>query len=230
MRAKRMYTSITHTPIQIKRVEWASTMDTSSYVKTLIFAAGLVAAGAVSLLGAAAVAAQEPVVAPLDARSPLDAAAERRLPRGFGDLELGLELEQLKERLIADPSFQYRGDPEVSLVPRERQHLVETRGGPFVEHGVFQFHENRLFTITLNLNRERLDFYTLYTTLRERYGEPDRVDPSQMIWEDEEVRMSLERPLTVKYLDVPVFQQRRREAGVRDSIRRQLRHEFLELF
>ncbi len=169
-------------------------------------------------------------VAPLDELSPLDAALGHRLPRGFGNLTLGIELEELKERLQQDPSFQYRGDPEVSLVPRERQHLVETRGGPFVEHAVFQFHEDRLFTITLNLNRARLDYYAMYTRLRSRYGEPDRLDPARMIWEDEAVRVSLERPLTVKYLDLPVFEQRRRDAGLQDSVRRQLRDEFLELF
>ena len=174
------------------------------------------------------VVAQQPQ--PLDELSPLEEVLERRLPRGFGNLVLGLELEELKQRLLTDPSFQYRGDPEVSLVPREEQHLVETRGGPFVEHAVFQFHEDRLFTITLNLNRGRLDYFTMYTTLRERYGEPDRLDPQQMIWEDDAVRISLECPLTVRYLDLLVFEERRREAGVRDTIRRQLRDEFLELF
>ena len=194
-----------------------------------ILASVIVALLAASPSGAGA-HAQAPPGDPFGELSPPAGEGERRLPRGFGDLELGLELDELKERLITDPSFQYSGDPEISLVPRERQHLVETRGGLFVEHAVFQFHDNRLFTIILNLNRERLDYYTLYTTLRERYGEPDRLDPSQMIWEDAAVRISLERPLTVKYIDLPVFEERRREAGVQESLRRQLRAEFLELF
>ncbi len=62
-----------------------------------------------------------------DGRRALSGAQEVRSealpPRGFRSIELGMELEQVKELLIEDPLFDYRGDPDISFLPQPPQHL-----------------------------------------------------------------------------------------------------------
>ncbi len=152
------------------------------------------------------------------------------LPRGFAGIELGTPVEQVKHDLLENPYFLYRGDPDVSLIPRERTPFIDTAGASFVRRGMFQFHNDELYTIILNLNTNIMDFYTMYTTMTDRYGEPLRLDPSHVVWEDELTRISLERPLTVKYLDIEIFHALRQAGEIEQSLRTLSRESFLEEF
>ena len=60
------------------------------------------------------------------------------LPRGFDEIQLGLSMNQLKERLKAAGSFYYRGDPDVSLLERENRTLLEAEGVGYIDSGQFQ--------------------------------------------------------------------------------------------
>jgi hypothetical protein len=66
--------------------------------------------------------------------------------------------------------------------------------------------------------------------LSENYGEPDLFSPSRAVWESEAVRLSVEKPLTVKYVDRETFEGLV-EAGEMERSQRELsREEFLEQF
>lgn len=141
-----------------------------------------------------------------------------------------MDVEAVKEALREDSNFTYRGDPDVTLTPSRQQELIEVEGVLFVERGFFQFEEKRLYTMILQLNRNRLDYYTIYTRLSENYGEPDLFSPSRAVWESEAVRLSVEKPLTVKYVDRETFEGLV-EAGEMERSQRELsREEFLEQF
>jgi hypothetical protein len=99
-----------------------------------------------------------------------------------------------------------------------------------MERGAFLFEEDFLYIITLFLNRERLDYFTIYRTLQSKYGDPDDLSPEAAIWEDEATRMSLERPLTVKYVDLDRFEAQIEEGEMGESLRAQMREIFLEQF
>lgn len=55
------------------------------------------------------------------------------------------------------------------------------------------------------MNPERLDYYSLFTTLCDKYGEPTSFNPQSAIWKNDDVTMSLEKPLTLKYVDNKTF-------------------------
>lgn len=152
------------------------------------------------------------------------------LPAAFRGLRLGMEIEAVKENLKEDGYFHYRGEPDVTLLPRPNYSVIECEGASFIKRGFFQFHEKKLFIIILLLNNEKIGYYSLYTTLREKYGEPDYLDPEQMVWENEEVRMSLERPLQVKYIDRDVFETLKKEGEAEESMERVMRDRFLNEF
>ncbi|HEC61242.1 MAG TPA: hypothetical protein ENI27_03195, partial [bacterium] len=132
-------------------------------------------------------------------------AAVPALPKGFRTIELGLSMSMVKERLLADPLYAYRGDPDVSFLPAGEQSLIECNGNSYLKRAFFQFHEDRLYIIILSLEQEKIDYYTLYKTLIGKYGDADTLNPSAVVWSSAKVRFSLEKPLMVKYIDKVVF-------------------------
>lgn len=152
------------------------------------------------------------------------------LPRGFNRLQLGMGLEEAKEELKADGNFLYRGDPDVSMLRTPNDSLIECDGLYYIERASFQFVDGELFTITLIFNRSVLGYFTLYTTLQEKYGEPADLSPEKAVWEDDAVRLSLERPLRIKYIAKPVLDELKRESQKGISLERLSRERFLEQF
>jgi len=158
------------------------------------------------------------------------ADAEVPLRRGFRDLLLGTPFNQAQEFLQSDPAFQYRGEPDVSLRLSDGGTVIDTRGRVYMDRGIFQFHEEQLFSIALYLDRSRLDYFQLYEQFRDRYGEPIDLDPQRALWEDQRTRIELERPLTVRYLDLETFEARRRETRTEQAVEDITRERFLEEF
>lgn len=150
------------------------------------------------------------------------------LQRGFGSLVLGMTLPEAQEALQVDPSFRYRGGPDVQFVPLSDRPLIETAGRAFVDRGTFQFRDDRLYLITLSLNDDRLDYFTVYRSLVDQYGEPVSLDPGQALWEDEATRIALERPLTVKYIDRPTFDSIIESGRMQEALDEVTRERFLE--
>lgn len=149
------------------------------------------------------------------------------LPREFRGIELGMSMAEVEALLAADGLFAFRGAPDVSLLPRPDESLIEVAGLSFVKRAFFQFHADRLFVMIFSLNEDRIDHYTLFTRLSGKYGKPTSLSPSESVWIDGVTRMSIERPLAVKYIDLAVFEELRaageEERGWEDI----LREEFL---
>ena len=151
-------------------------------------------------------------------------------PRGFRSILLGTELEQVKQLLIEDPLFDYRGDPDISFLPLPPQTLIETSGSSFIRRAYFQFDEDLLYIIILSMDPDRLDYYTLYSTLSDKYGQPTRLDPTEAVWQFEGLRLSLERPLNVKYIDSTVFEALKQEGQVQEDLWEISKDNFLQQF
>jgi hypothetical protein len=152
------------------------------------------------------------------------------LPRSFRQISLGMGLDDLKIALDQDELFYFRGDRDVSLLPAKEESLIEVTGFAFVSRAFFQLREGRLFIMAFSLNPRMVDHYSVYTTFVEKYGEPQFLDPKQAVWESEELRVAIERPLTVKYLDKQVFDGIISESQEGESLELYLRDEFLREF
>jgi hypothetical protein len=168
-----------------------------------------------------------------DASSPArtnEADDSQALPRSFRQISLGMDLDTLKSTLQEDPTFYFRGDRDVSFLPDREQSLVETTGFSFVKRAFFQLFEGKLFIMAFTLNPSMVDHYSVYTAFVKKYGEPRLLDPKQAVWESGETRVSIERPLTVKYLDKEVFDAIIAESQSDESTELYLREEFLSEF
>ena len=170
---------------------------------------------------------------PLAAQAAPDAAGESaavEVSGGFRKLKLGMNIDQIKELLKADPYFAYRGDPDLSFLPITEEPLITCAGTSFIEKAYFQFYAQKLYIITLVLDPTRMDYYTMYQQLTGKYGKPDSLDPTQVVWEYNEVRLSLERPLSVKYIATAVFDRLKAANQGEEAYLELSRQEFLDQF
>lgn len=174
---------------------------------------------------AAAQAASAPAAAAQAA--PVAAPA---VPRSFHGLELGMNMEAAKKALAADGLFYYRGDVDVSLLPRPNESLIEVAGLSYVKRAFFQFYQDRLFVMIFVMNEKEMDHYSVFTSLSQKYGKPGSLSPSESIWEDGATRLSLERPLAVKYIDLETFNALKAAGAAQRSYEEILRSDFLNSF
>jgi hypothetical protein len=168
-------------------------------------------------------------ILPADAGQSLIPGSEE-LPRSFRNLRLGMNLEELKEALIDDELFEFRGDRDVSFLPAKEENLVETTGLSFIRRAFFQLREEAVFIMAFTLDSRRIDHYSVFTSLVKKYGEPVSLNPREAVWENDETRVSLERPLTVKYIDMEVFKAIINEAQTEESAEVFRRQGFLNEF
>lgn len=152
------------------------------------------------------------------------------LLRGYRDILLGTPYDTVQQLLMEDPGFAYRGEPDISLAPGGEDRVIDTRGRGYMSRGLFQFQNGNLYIIALYLDRRRLDYFQLFNQLQNHYGPPGDLDPQRAIWEDGVTRIELERPLTVRYLDLQTFEERRRERRALEALEDMAREQFLEHF
>lgn len=152
------------------------------------------------------------------------------LPRQFRQFYLGMDIDELKTNLLSDNYFNFRGDRDVSFLPVREQSLVETTGSSFISRAFFQLRDSSVFIMSFSLNTNIIDYYSVFTQFTQKYGEPSYLDPRIAVWEMEETRIAIERPLTVKYIDKIVFDDIVNESGLIESGQVQLRKDFLNEF
>ncbi len=152
------------------------------------------------------------------------------IPDGFGKIVLGMNMEEVKAELKADGNFNFRGSPDVSILRREDQSLIECRGYDFIDRALFQFKKDSLYSITILLNQEVMDHYSMFTTLTEKYGNPISLDPERSVWESETTTLTLERPLQIKYLNRKVMAAMISNGKIEESLSALSREQFLEQF
>jgi hypothetical protein len=152
------------------------------------------------------------------------------LSREFFGISLKDNLTQVKDRLKGHPYFFYRGDPDVSFMPQTTQTVIDCEGMYYVKRGFFQFSEESLYIMTLYLNPERLDYFSLFTALTKKYGRPASLDPTGAVWRSGQTRLSLEKPLTFKYIDEETFDKLKSDGESQKSLEDTSREKFLDSF
>ncbi len=159
--------------------------------------------------------------------------AQSSLPDGYAGIHLGMSVDEVKEALKKDGQFGYRGDRDVSLLPGENRSIIETdtsRTAPysFLDRCWFQFYEDKLYIITINIKTEKMDHYSVFSTLCNKYGLPSSLNPSKSEWVNDSVMISLERPLSIKYTDKKVFDSLMEQSRVDNAVIENNQQHFLE--
>lgn len=153
-----------------------------------------------------------------------------RVPDSFREIRLGMTIGEVEAALEKDPYFEYRGPPDVSMLASPDENLIETNGYSFISRAFFQFYDKKLYIMILMLDPRQISYYTMYTTLIAKYGPSTSLSPEEVIWESPSYRLSLERPLSVKYIDKSVFDRLKRAGKMKRAERSISRERFLNQF
>lgn len=160
--------------------------------------------------------------------SAMCAFAQASLPSGYRGITLGMSLEQVKSALLRDAEFGYRGDRDVSMLPDGDRNIIETKGAGYLSDCWFQFTDGKLYTIIININTAKMDYYSVFNTLCGKYGNPDELDPEHCTWNGSAVIMTLEKPLCIKYIDVQLSGQLEQRAQTEAASEETARKSFLD--
>lgn len=154
------------------------------------------------------------------------------VPRGFRGIELGMPMEEVTKLLSGESLLFYRGQPDVSLLPRKDELLLDVAGAPrsYLKRAWFQFYQGKLWTMTFVMDEGRVDHYSIFTQLSTKYGKPGSLSPKESVWSDAATRVSLERPLSVKYVDLAVFEALKGAGAVELSVEELERGDFIGSF
>lgn len=167
------------------------------------------------------------------------------IPNGYGDVRLGMSVDAVKDALKKNKEFGYRGDRDVSLAPavrmrgkndndkKEENVIIETDAAnslvsSYFSHCWFQFIDGKLSVITLNLDAQKVDHYSVFQKLCEKYGNPQELSPQRSVWTDDGVQLSLERPLVLKYIDKQAADDKQKASGVEKTNSERRLDEFLD--
>ena len=150
------------------------------------------------------------------------------LPVAYRDISLGMNIDDVKQMLLSDKLYGYRGERDVSLLPTQNRVLIESEGLSFLNRSWFQFYQDKLYTMTFKLDSDRVDFYSVFRALQDKYGEPTSLDPEKIVWKDDNVTLSLERPLVLKFIDTQVFAEIQNTSKVNKNIEELTRKGFLD--
>lgn len=154
--------------------------------------------------------------------------ANAPLPVAYRDISLGMNVDDVKKMLLADKLYGYRGERDVSMLPTQNRVLIESEGLSFLNRSWFQFYQDKLYTMTFKLDSDRVDFYSVFRALQDKYGEPTSLDPEKIVWKDDNVTLSLERPLVLKFIDTQVFAEIQNTSKVNKNTEELTRKGFLE--
>lgn len=152
------------------------------------------------------------------------------ISNGFEVIEMGMNRETVQENLYRSAFFFYQGEPEVTMLDRPAQTLLNCEGRGIVQKATFHFYEGKLFVITLILNPKEIDYYTLFTQFTKKYGDPEKMSPKAALWENEKTRLGLENPLAIRFVDVTIFDSMEKNGKIKENIKEKTREDFLELF
>lgn len=153
---------------------------------------------------------------------------ERSLPTGFRKFHFGLSRRQTEDFLKDNSFFRQFRPPELTFLNNPRRDLLTIYGKGFVKKGNFLFYKDRLFSIEILLNSDRMDYFRLFDTLFRKYGKPQTMNPKTAVWKSKETRLSLEFPLTLKYIDRKVFQEITRNDDQKKTATEESRKAFLK--
>lgn len=154
-------------------------------------------------------------------------SGEKNSIAGFDNLFIGMDYQSALEALDSSDNFIYNSQMPMWINDNP---VIAANGKGFVDKGYFQFYNGILYSITIELNKNRIDFFTMFMQLQAKYGKYKSFSPTIVRWEDENALLSLERPLTLRYLEKATHSQLLESSKTKKSQAQKKREDFLEQF
>lgn len=131
---------------------------------------------------------------------------EENLPEGFKNIRLGMTKEEVEELLKTSIDFENREEVLTIRIEPDKQ-IITSEGYGYILIGYFHFSENSLYQIFIKVDHNKVGYYNLLKNFTEKYGDPTEFEPKRATWENDKVRLIIEKPGTLRYILLPVWNQ-----------------------
>lgn len=154
--------------------------------------------------------------------------SSEELSFGFKEFKLNQTQSEVKELIKKSFDFANRRDEALSIRLEPDTDIITAEGLGFIKIGYFHFNKNKLFQIFLNLDEKRLGYYLILKRFTEKYGNPTFLEPKSAFWENEEVKIIIEKPCSLKYIYKPIWNEITTADQTSDSVFFKIREKFIE--
>lgn len=124
---------------------------------------------------------------------------------GFKDIQLGSTRDDVINAILSDntmilPKKYMTGS--VDIAAEESATFLALEENKFYKSGYFIFKNDSLYSITIYFQPNQVDFLELLSALNSKYSKGAFLDANTVAWQNGNMRMILERPSIVKYINM----------------------------
>ncbi|MBN2546467.1 MAG: hypothetical protein JXB50_11770 [Spirochaetes bacterium] len=150
------------------------------------------------------------------------------LSDGYKDIKLGMNKDQVMKIINSSPDFNPLKEELLTVRLEPDTEIITTEGLGFIELAYFHFHNEQLFQILFKISEEKIGYYTLLKSLTAKFGNPKKLNPKKAFWENDRTKIIIEKPCTLKYQFLPVWNTLITKDNSTDTINKIIRDEFLK--
>ncbi|HOJ65153.1 MAG TPA: hypothetical protein PLE45_12120 [Spirochaetota bacterium] len=129
------------------------------------------------------------------------------LTDGYKDIKLGMSKSQVEELLKNSPDFIPQREEILSIRIEPDTEIITVEGTTFIEIAYFHFNKDKLFQIFLKINEKKIGYYILLKRFTDKFGKPSGLEPKSAFWQNSNVKIVIEKPCTLKYIYLPIWNE-----------------------
>lgn len=133
-------------------------------------------------------------------------SGQETLPEGYKNIRLGMTREEVEEILKTSSDFENREEVLTIRIEPDKQ-IITSEGYGYILIGYFHFSQDSLYQIFIKLDHTKIGYYNLLKNFTSKYGAPPLFEPKRAQWENDSVRLVIEKPGTLRYIYLPVWNQ-----------------------
>jgi hypothetical protein len=150
------------------------------------------------------------------------------LSNGYKDIKLGMTKNQVIDTIKKSSEFRQKNDEVLSIRLEPDTEILTYEGLGYISVGYFHFNKDKLFQIFLKFNENKLGYYLLLKDNTDKFGKPSKLDPKSAVWQNKEVMIVIEKPCTIKYLYLPIWNELVKSDQTPDDIILKSRNDFVK--
>jgi len=129
----------------------------------------------------------------------------QNLSNGYKDIKLGMSKSEVEDLLKKSPDFIPLKEEVLSIRIEPDTEIITVEGANFIEIAYFHFNNDKLFQIFLKINEKKIGYYLLLKKFTDKFGKPAKLEPKRAFWENQDIRIVIEKPCSLKYIYLPIW-------------------------
>ncbi len=154
--------------------------------------------------------------------------SQEPLSDGYKNIKLGMSKEEVQNILMKSIEFNYKKEEILTFRLEPDTDIISTEGYGYIINAYFHFHQDQLFQIILKISEDKIGYYYILKNFTTRFGKSTNLSPTRSIWDNEKIRIVLEKPCTLKYVYLPVWNGLLKEDVTSDNILELNRQKFVD--